>query len=277
MFAHSGTHFSYSATMTAPATPAATKARPSSGAETGRKLLHVLMCFSGSRPSWSVADIAAQLDLTMSTAYRYVGLLKEEGFLEVSGDSTYRVAERAMSLADAYTANRSGIMDIALPVMARVRDEIGETVLLARRIGEFAFCIDRVESLEAVRLQFDRGQAMSLHSGSMPRLLLSYMPERERNRYLEKARPVVSPDRLPLLESPALAAIAEAGHAESMEEIDAMIWGAAAAIHRPGEEVLVIGTAGPVYRLDEKARLRAKAALIDAAAEIVAAMGIRAR
>ena len=263
--------------MTGQETLPATKARPSSGAETGRKLLHVLMCFSGSKPSWSVADIASQLDLTMSTAYRYVGLLKEEGFLEVSGDSTYRVAERAMSLADAYTANRSGIMDVALPVMARVRDEIGETVLLARRVGEFAFCIDRVESLEAVRLQFDRGQAMSLHSGSMPRLLLSYMPERERARYLEKARPIVSADRLPLLENAALAKIAEAGHAESMEEIDALIWGSAAAIHRPGEEVLVIGTAGPVYRLNEAARARAKEVLIAAAKEITVGLSHHAR
>jgi DNA-binding IclR family transcriptional regulator len=261
--------------MTGQETLPATKARPSSGAETGRKLLHVLMCFSGSKPSWSVADIATQLDLTMSTAYRYVGLLKEEGFLEVSGDSTYRVAERAMSLADAYTANRSGIMDVALPVMARVRDQIGETVLLARRVGEFAFCIDRVESLEAVRLQFDRGQAMSLHSGSMPRLLLSYMPERERD--LEKARPIVSADRLPLLENAALAQIAEAGHTESMEEIDALIWGSAAAIHRPGEEVLVIGTAGPVYRLDDAARAHAKAVLIAAAKEITVGLSLYSR
>jgi DNA-binding IclR family transcriptional regulator len=103
------------------------------------------------------------------------------------------------------------------------------------------------------------------------------MPERERTRYLEKARPVVSPDRLPLLENAALASIAEAGHAESMEEIDALIWGCAAAIHRPGEEVLVIGTAGPVYRLDKAARAHAKAVLIAAAAEISAALGGRAR
>jgi DNA-binding IclR family transcriptional regulator len=258
--------------MTAPDPSIAIKAKPSSGAETGRKLLHVLMCFSGSRPSWSVADIAAELGLTMSTAYRYVGLLKEEGFLEVSADSLYSVAERAMSLADAYAANRSGVIDIALPVMAQVRDEIGETVLLARRVGEFAFCIERVESLEAVRLQFDRGQAMSLHSGSMSRLLLSHMPDRERARYLEKARPVVSEDRLPLLEDSALASVFAAGHAESFEEIDPLIWGCAAAIERPGEETLVIGTAGPVYRLDASARSQAKKAVIAAAAKITEAL-----
>lgn len=252
--------------------PTSTKIRAGSGAETGRKLLHVLMCFSGEHPSWSVAEIAAELDLTMSTAYRYVGLLKEEGFLEVGADSRYSVAVRALSLADAYTANRASLLDIALPVMSRLRDSVGETVLLARRVGEFAFCIDRVESRQQVRLQFDKGQAMALHSGSMPRLLLSYMPERERKRYLEKARAVVTSERLPLLTDDSLAGIARAGYAESMEEIDATIWGCAAAINRPGDESLVIGTAGPVYRLSPADREHAVSEIVAAAAEISAAL-----
>lgn len=257
----------------APASPA--KSKSASGAETGRKLLRLLMCFSGTRPSWSVAALAAELDLTMSTAYRYVGLLKEEGFLVLGHDSTYQVAERATSLVDAYLATRAGLVDVALPIMTRLRDEIGETVLLARRVGDFAFCIDRVESLESVRLQFDRGQAMSLHSGSMPRLLLSYMPDRERRRYLARARPLVTPERLPLLSDEALAAIAAEGSTESMEEIDDQIWGAAAVIQRPDDEPVVIGAAGPVYRLDRAARVQARALLVDAAAEITAEIATR--
>lgn len=255
--------------------PPQARNKHASGAETGRKLLRLLMCFSGTRPSWSVAALAAELDLTMSTAYRYVGLLKEEGFLEVGPDSTYQVAERATTLVDAYLATRAGLVDVALPIMTRLRDEIGETVLLARRVGDFAFCIDRVESLESVRLQFDRGQAMSLHAGSMPRLLLSFMPERERRRYLAKARPLVSAERLPLLSDEALAAIAAEGSTESMEEIDEQIWGAAAVIHRLDDEPVVIGTAGPVYRLDDAARIRARQLLIEAAAEITREIATR--
>jgi DNA-binding IclR family transcriptional regulator len=246
-----------------------------SGAETGRKLLHVLMCFTAARPTWSVAELADELDLTTSTAYRYVGLLKEEGFLEVGPDSTYGVAFRALTLSDAYAANRAGIVDVALPVMRRLRDESGETVLLARRVGDFAFCVDRVESLQQVRLQFDRGQAMALHSGSMPRLLLSMMPDRERHRYLERVLPLVTPERREHLTDQSLAEVAKAGWAQSMEEIDPNIWGCAAAINRPGEETFVIGVAGPVYRLDEAERRKTLDGVIAAATEIADILAAR--
>ncbi|MGY1841306.1 MULTISPECIES: IclR family transcriptional regulator [unclassified Modestobacter] len=246
--------------------------RTATGTESGRKLLSVLLCFSGARPAWTIAEIAAELDLTASSAYRYVAQLRESGLLEAGPNSVYRVTDRVMSLAEACESGRSPLVDLALPVMTMLRDGIGETVLLARRSGDAAFCVERVESHQAVRLQFERGQAMQLHSGSMPRLLLSYMPQHERERYLERVRPMLAPDRLAMLSSEALERTARLGNSESMAEIDDGIWGCAAAIRRGHDVIAVIGTAGPAYRLDADRRADIRRMIIAGADRISEAL-----
>jgi DNA-binding IclR family transcriptional regulator len=242
--------------------------KTATGTESGRKLLSVLLCFSGERPSWTIAEIADELHLTASSAYRYVGQLRESGLLEVDAGSSYRVTDKVMALADASESGRSTLVDFSLPIMTTLRNEIGETVLIARRSGEAAFCVERVESHQAVRLQFERGQAMQLHSGSMPRLLLSYMPVHERERYLERVRPTLSADRLAMLSNEALDHTAKLGNSESMAEIDDGIWGCAAAIRRGHEVVAVIGTAGPAYRLDDERRREIRRLIIAGADQI---------
>ncbi len=161
--------------------------------------------------------------------------------------------------------------------MTTLRDEIDETVLLARRSGEAAFCVERVESRQAVRLQFERGQAMQLHSGSMPRLLLSYMPVHERQRYLERVRPYLAPDRLAMISDEALDRTAALGHCESMAEIDEGIWGCAAAVRRGHEVVGVIGTAGPAYRLDAQRRTEIRRLIVACAATVSRALAPNGR
>lgn len=242
------------------------------GASSSRKLLYTLLSFSEDRPRWTVAELAATLDLSTTTAYRYVALLREVGLLEGGVDSTYRVGDRAFGLARAAEAARTPLAQVALPVITRVRDEIGETVLVARRSGAAAYCVERVESERPVRLQFDPGQAMDLHSGSLSRVLLSAVPRPERQRYLDGVRPGLPPERLALLTDEALDATAAAGWTESFEEIDEGIWGCAAAIRLGDGVVAAVGTAAPVFRTDEARRAEVIARVREAAQEISAAL-----
>src|SRR5690606_2684690 len=132
--------------------------------------------------------------------------------------------------------------EVARPVMTRLRDEIGETVLIARRAGTSAYCVERVESLKPVRLQFDPGQAMDLHAGSVARILLSAMPAAERRRYVEGISAELPGAHLTMLTDSALDETAAAGWTESFDEIDEGIWGCASAIHLDGTTVAAIGT-----------------------------------
>lgn len=220
------------------------------GASSARKLLNALLCFSPDKPVWTVAELAARLDSSISTMYRYVALLREVGLLDSTGDNAYRVTDRALVLAQAAEMAGPRLERVALPVMTAIRDAVDETVLIARRTRTHAYCVDRVESRQPVRLQFDRGQPMSLHRGSMARVLLAGMPASERVAYLAAELPEAD-GRSPLLTEAALAEVAAAGWTQSFEEIDQGIWGAAAAITVHGQVYAALGVAAPLYRLDE--------------------------
>ncbi|GLY29645.1 IclR family transcriptional regulator [Kineosporia sp. NBRC 101731] len=240
------------------------------GIESGRKLVAVLWSFDSERPVWTVPELAAEHGLTASTAYRYVGVLREMGLLDAAGPvGSYQVTEKVSSLQGALDAGTSALRDVAMPIMLRVRDQIDETVLIARRGGEYAYCVDRVESRHPVRLQFQRGEAMALHLGSMARLLLSHMPPPERRRYLARIEPTLTPAQAAQITEEELAKVARDGFAVSSEEIDEGIWGTAAVVRAPSGAVsAVIGTAGPVHRLPPDRRAEVTRCMVEAAQEI---------
>jgi DNA-binding IclR family transcriptional regulator len=240
------------------------------GAESSRKLLQLLLSFTVSHPTWTVADLSSALSMPPSMVYRYVGLLREVGLLDSAGGKSYRVTDLAQSLAEAASVARAPLAEVSLPFMTAVRDEIDETVLVSRRSGWYSYCVERVESHQPVRLQFERGQAMSLHAGSMSRILLAAMDESERAAYFSRFSDVLDPERMGRLSSEALDEIAERGFTESFEEVDEGIWGVAAAITVGGEVVASIGTAGPIYRVDEAQRARTTGLIVDAATRISA-------
>ncbi len=242
------------------------------GASSSRKLLHMLLCFTEEHPTWTVADLAAELQLSVTSAYRYLGLLREVGLLDHAAGNAYRVTDLATSLARAAEAAQGPLAELAVPAMTRLRDRFDETMLVARRGGQAAYCVDRVESRRPVRLQFDRGQAMDLHSGALARILLSAMPAGERRRYVERVLPSLPSDRAALLVPAALDTNLEQGWVESFEEIDEGIWGCAAAIRIGDAVVAALGTAAPVYRTDENRRVEIIAEVRKAADEISAAL-----
>ncbi|WP_244929229.1 IclR family transcriptional regulator [Nocardioides sp. W7] len=244
-----------------------------SGASSARKLLNMLLCFTEQRPIWSVAEMAVDLSLPTTTAYRYVGLLREVGLLEPAGDGGYRLTDLTLGLAKACEAAQRPLEVVALPVMHKLRADFDETVLVARRSGTAAYCVERVESERPVRLQFDRGQAMSLHSGALARLLLASMPRLERRRYVDQALPQLSPERAVTLSEESLDRNLAEGWTESFEEIDEGIWGCAAVIRMGADVVAAIGTAAPVYRTDADRRDRIASSIRAAADEISGLLG----
>ena len=239
-----------------------------SGAGSSRKLLSALLCFTEERPTWTVADLATELDLSVTSTYRYVALLREVGLLDSAAQNSYRVTDLVLSLARACEAAQAPLAEIGLPIMTRVRDEIDETVLIARRGGDAAYCVDRVESRRPVRLQFDKGQAMSLHAGSLSRILLASMSRSERGAHLTAILPTLNSARTTMLTDDALDRTQADGWTESFEEVDEGIWGCAAAITSHGAVVASIGTAAPIFRSDQARRDRMIELIRGAAAEI---------
>lgn len=237
-----------------------------SGSETHRRRLGVLLGFTEECHTQTVQEIAARMDIPVSSAYRYVSQLREVGLLEEAEFGGYRVSLRAVELARAARAGSAGIAEITRPVLERLTREHGETSLLIRRMGHAVVAVDMEETRSSVRLAFERGRLMPLNQGAAARVLLAAMKPKERTEYYASVYSFGASPELP--GDAELAVIAEQGWAESFGQIEEGIWGCAAAIRARRQVVAALSMAGPIYRLDANRREQVKAAVREAATEI---------
>ncbi|OLT31994.1 hypothetical protein BJF79_36610 [Actinomadura sp. CNU-125] len=240
--------------------------RRRSGAESSRKALSLLLAFDAQHHTRGATELAAALEMPISSVYRYLSVLRETGMVEEAGQGEYRLSWVFVRLADAARAAGDTLESIARPVLAEVAEAGGETTLLIKRMGWNAVCVDRVDSSHPVRLQFDPGQPMSLHRGSAARVLLASMPADDRRGYLASVPDL--PEHVRDQIETHVESVEGVGWAESFGEVDEGIWGASAAIRDRGRVIAALGVAGPLYRLQQDDRARIIQLVVDGAKRI---------
>jgi DNA-binding IclR family transcriptional regulator len=216
------------------------------GTQSTQRLLALLDQFSAERPTHTVEGLSEGIGVPRSTVYRLVSLLKAHELLEQAGESRYQLGPKAIMMG--YVARSTvDLADIWRPGLAELAGASRETALVLRRIGDAAVCVDRIECDHPVRLSFDVGKAMPLHTGAGAKVLLAGSPAEVRERYIEAAVPKEQRDRL----REELDAIAARGWGESRAEVDPGIWAVAAPILRDRDgRCLAISVAVPEYRLE---------------------------
>lgn len=236
--------FLESAEKSVATTPAARQAP--GGTQSTQRLLTLLDQFSTERPTHTVEGLSEAIGVPRSTVYRLVSLLKAYELLEQAGESKYQLGPKAIMMG--YVARSTvDLADIWRPGLEQLAGASRETALVLRRIGDAAVCIDRVECDHPVRLSFDVGKAMPLHTGAGAKVLLAGSPAELRDRYIDAAVPPEHRGRL----RAELETIAVRGWGESHAEVDPGIWAVAAPIlaDRDGR-CLAISVAVPEYRLE---------------------------
>lgn len=117
-----------------PATGLRAPAVPASDAQPTPTLLPLLILEKvlERREPWGVTALAAALDLPKARIHRHLGSLRDSGFL--SQDSATRAYEPGwrLLLLGQRIGKRAEILTLARPVMTRLRDEIGQTIVLSQ-------------------------------------------------------------------------------------------------------------------------------------------------
>jgi DNA-binding IclR family transcriptional regulator len=248
------------------------RTRRTPGAESSRKVLSLIAYFEASRPLASIETLSRAINVPKSTAYRYVSLLREFGFLVEVPGGQYSLGPRAMGMARAAQAAVS-YLEVARPAMEQLSHTAGETVFLLRRVGDHAVCLGRCDPVHPVRIFLEIGTAVPLHVGASPKLLLASLSERERESYLTR---IVGQDRelktrLAALRED-LVQIRTKGYAITVDEITPGVWACAAPIVETGQVIAVMSVAGPAFRLDRGRRTQNQAMVKRAAAEVSASL-----
>jgi len=238
------------------------------GAESPRKVLQLLLRFTRERPHATISELASEIDVPLSTCYRYVALLREMGLLEEGERSTYHVTPQIMHVARAAQVSND-LTRIVQPFMQDVAAAVNETVMLMQAYGGSAVCIESIESTRPVRLSFESGHTLPLGNGASGKLLLAYVSERDRTALLDERAAIDSEfaGRREALEKD-LPQIAKQGWATSHAEIEEGVWACAAAI-RTGDKVPgVLTVAGPAFRINDKTRAQVRDLLLKATADV---------
>lgn len=213
-----------------------------------------------------VDELAALVDLPLSTVYRYVRQLRASGYLH-EVDGSYCLGRRFSSSAERKEAGH--LVRVAEPILNRLRETTGEAAILAVRVQSTALCLDRVMPQRRYVLSFQRGTIRPLYAGASATILLAFAPEEIIEEVLHgpiRRATANTPERedLPKL----LAVIREQGFALSHGEVDPGMVGIAAPAFRGEQCICAVSVAGPASRLNGPKIDAAIAAVLTAGREL---------
>ncbi|PVG80921.1 IclR family transcriptional regulator [Nocardioides gansuensis] len=224
-----------------------------------------------------VSEVAAEIGVHKSTAFRLLAALEERDLVEQNTDrGKYQLAFGILRLASAIPG-RIDMARQAQPVMDALAQQLDETINLAVVRDRYAVNVQQAYSSAAVASQNWVGQLTPLHATSSGKVLLAFMPEEQRDAILDKAGlPRLTDNtitsRRALLDQ--LAEIREAGFATASEELEIGLNASAAPVRdHTGTVVGAVSASGPAYRFDRKRIEETEADVRQAALEISQRLG----
>src|SRR3954464_13391143 len=175
-----------------------------------------------------VTEIAGQLGVHKSTAFRLVATLESHGMVEQNEDrGKYRLGVGVLRLAGATTA-RLDVVQEARPVCRQLAASTGETVNITARSETSPLYLDQVAGNSAVQSHNWVGQHIPLHATSNGKVLISELTGAELKKAV-RALPRVT-DRTVTSRSELktqLDHIRETGYAVAVDELEVGLTAAA--------------------------------------------------
>jgi IclR family KDG regulon transcriptional repressor len=234
-----------------------------------RNAARLLKEFSRTDRELGVSELARRLELSTSTVHRVLATLTAERLLERGRSGRYRLG-LAMYDIGASVGPNLDLHEAALPVMAVLRADTGETVQLAVLDGLESVYIDRLESPHTVRIFARVGTRLPATTTSTGKVLLAALPADELEARLaqwepERVTPFTIVDQGVLRAR--LREVAERGWAENREESRVGVVSVGAPVRDgTGTVVAALSVAAPTDRAAPAALARIRAAVIVAAA-----------
>jgi DNA-binding IclR family transcriptional regulator len=147
---------------------------------TADKLLTALSLFTHERGEWTIEAAAEALNVSASTAYRYIRSLSKAGLLDAVSSGRYVLGPAIIAL-DRQLRLQDPILAVAQPVMERLlkRNDGKGVVLLCRRFRKQVMCIHQLYTREPIPVvSYERGLPMGLYRGASSLVILANLPTR---------------------------------------------------------------------------------------------------
>jgi len=136
----------------------------------------------------SLMEISKALKMTPSTVSRMIETLKNEGFFEKNlMTGKYRLGIRFFELGVVYAFNFP-LRKIIRPHIEQMAKELNLTASWAILKNSKVIVIDRVQNLSIDSFTYALRLNLPIHSSSIGKVLLAYLPEEEQDRILQSVK-----------------------------------------------------------------------------------------
>lgn len=224
------------------------------------------------RGNAGVTEVAAEIDVHKSTAFRLLSALEARGLVEQTGErGKYALGFGVVRLAGAVTG-RIDVVQQGRPVCDRLAQELSETVNIAVLQKRYTVNLYQARGPGAITAHNWVGHLTPSHATSSGKILLAHLPAEEFTELLAEtgmkrmtARTVTSKAAL----RKDLAKTRECGYSVTVEEYEIGLHAMAAPIRsQDGVVVAALSASGPAYRLTEERIHELAPLLIEGAEEI---------
>lgn len=220
------------------------------------RTLSVLKLVSGFSQGITLAEIADELRLPLTSVHRLLAVLESEHFVRRSTTNRrYFLGPQARELAQTGHSRQSPLVT-PHPAVTRASQESGETVFLAEIMNGKVVCLALAESRHPLRLFVQVGQPMPLHAAAAARTLLAWR-DSESVRKLIGSSPLVAytadtPKNIEeVIEH--LKLIRNRGYDLCESELDENVWAVSAPVRSSTDEVVSSVTmAAPQSRISSR-------------------------
>nr|WP_282446488.1 IclR family transcriptional regulator [Aromatoleum petrolei] len=135
--------------------------------------LRLLGEFSRHDPVLSAAELARRLDLPRSTVFRMLTTLEDLGFVErAEGGRDFRLGIAVLRLGFEYLSSLE-LTELGMPILGRLRDEIGYASNLVVRDGRSIVYVAKVTPASWIASSVTVGTRLPAHATVFGRILLA--------------------------------------------------------------------------------------------------------
>jgi len=135
----------------------------------------------------SLKVISEETGLHSSTAFRILSSLAEQNFVERTSRGNYQLGIKLLQLGNRVNV-RVDIRKIALPLMEKLRDLLGETVNLTVREGDEIVYIERSLAKRMMRVEQVIGSRAPLHVTAIGKMMLGDQGEAACRSYAKRSK-----------------------------------------------------------------------------------------
>jgi DNA-binding IclR family transcriptional regulator len=238
--------------------------------------LKIIEALVSTPPGLGVTRLAQLLGMPKARMHRHLTVLREHGYVtQDPRTSTYQAGWQLYLLGRA-CSRHFDIMSLAKPMLERLRDKVGQTVVVSSFTESEVVVIDLLRGTSAIEISLRQGTRYALNSVAQGKIVLAYGPSTLLEAVLDRPLPrltqrtITDPDRL----RSEVELARRRGWADAPEELYTGINALAAPLFQADGSLFgTVAIVGSIHYLPAAANPTTVADLLEAAVQISNALG----